>query len=680
VIRQPTTPEPPPARLVLTGGGTSGHVNPALAMGQALEARLGRARMLYLGVKGRAEEVIVPKAGLPIGFVSAAPYASPRRPLAFARFVVTLGLGMLKAAAALWRFKPDYLLATGGFAAAPAVLSLALLKRLGLSKAKIIIHEANAVLGKFNRLMAGRADHLFLTFPASQTGLDRGRVSVVGYPVRGVLAALDRRAALERLGLELDQETKVVLVFGGSQGARTINRAVVEALGWLERAERPPFILHATGLGSADFKPWPETQALLGRLYGPDWPERFARLYRPEVYIHDMAAAYSAADLVICRAGAGAIHELSALGKPALLIPKPNLPGDHQVQNARALSLRGGAEVLHEDLLIRDGRLIEGLDGRDLAGRILELLADPERLASLSQNCRGFMASDAAERIAELILNPEVRASQAQPVRVLPPPPTHEGLLAMLNRARNGDPKGFDPAGLIPDPEELDYFRHRSALLLLRPAWQSRNVGVKLAGLLKDQTKIEPLILLLTDRRPVAGLARLLGGDFEQVGFIRRNCLTSLMLIDRLTPELEGALVQALADPYYEVRSHAARAAAHFADRLARPEEFQRLLEAGLGDKNFEVAREAALALGRVGRDDSATRALLGLRLHRFWQVREAALQALRQLSDRGLVREPALLLDEVAGFVTTATDFAPHFAIKAAYQDLVQGLRRGKA
>jgi UDP-N-acetylglucosamine--N-acetylmuramyl-(pentapeptide) pyrophosphoryl-undecaprenol N-acetylglucosamine transferase len=431
------------------------------------------------------------------------------------------------------------------------------------------------------------------------------------------------------------------------------------------------------GLGGPGHQPQAETERLLVEAHGPGWSAGLAGLYRREVYLHDMAAAYSAADLVVCRAGAGAIHEISTLGRPALLVPKPNLPGDHQVQNARSLAGQGGAEILYEDLLLAQGRLTTGLDPDQLAQRILELLDDPDRLAALAGRAREFMDPEAAGRIADLVLGRGQPAEGQPPSPLLPPPPTHEGLLRLLGQAQQANPAAYDPGRLIPDHEELAYYRHRSALLLVHPDWSLRNVGVKLVGLLQDATKVDHLLHLLADRTPVRAWKRLLGGDFEQVGFIRRNVVTSLVLIDRHSPAVEAGLMTALADPYFEVRSAAAQAVAHFGQRLADRAAFEARLIARLHDKSFEVAREAALALGRVGRGEEAVAALLGLRLNHYWQVRQAALKALRELTVAGRVADPERLLQEITGFVVIATDFRPSFTIKESYQELVEAVRQ---
>lgn len=667
--------DPDQPKLVLTGGGTSGHVNPALAMGQAFARKMGGAQQIYFGIKGRAEEVIVPKAGLPILFIPSAPWASPRRPLALAKFILTLLFGVIKACWLLLKIKPHYILATGGYAAAPTVLAQALLSRLGLTKAKVVLHEANSVLGKLNRLMAKKSDYLFLTFPSREAGTDKAEL--VGYPVRTTVSPLASGEARANLNLDLKPETKLILIFGGSQGARTLNRAVAESLGPLQESGKLVFILHGIGLGSGEHKPWAETQTYLAKLYGPDWAERFKAIYRPEVYFHDMASAYGAADLVVCRAGAGAIHEISALGKPAILVPKPNLPGDHQVQNARTMTARGAAQIIYEDLLVRGEDLIQGVDGRFLAGRLLATVFDEDRLAALADRAGRFMSGDAARAIAGLVLEPEKNGHRPPEGPTPPPPPTHLGLLKMLALAHQRDPADYDPASVINDPAELSFFRQRSALLLVHPSWQMRNLGIKLVGLLKDAGRLEHLGLILKDTTPAGRLQRLFGGDLAQVGFIRRNAYDSLMLIDRPEPAVERALIQGLKDGYYEARSHAAAAAGHFGTRLTGGLEFQAGLIQALADKSFEVVTAAALALGEAGLDGQAVEALVNLRMHRYWQVRRAALRGLARLHRRGLVQDTELLRSELTGFVTTATDFTPRFALKAAYKDTLEAIGR---
>lgn len=664
-------------KLVLTGGGTSGHVNPALAMGQAFADRLGEAEIVYYGIRGRAEEVIVPKEGLPLVHVPSAPWASPRRPLAFARFLVGLGAGLAKAAWLLLRNKPDYVIATGGYAAAPTVLAQAGLNKLHLARGRIVIHEANSVLGKLNRLMARQADHLFLTFPSREAAASSDRTRVVGYPVRTTVTPVDRQTARAGLNLDLDPRTRVVLVFGGSQGARTINRAVVEALEHLNDPERPVFILHGTGLGGSEHHPWEETTAYLEELYGPGWSERFTGIYRPEVYFHNMALAYGAADLVICRAGAGAIHEISALGKPTILIPKPNLPGDHQVQNARTMAARGAAEIVYEDLLVRNGRLTPGLDGARLATAIRDTVFDEGRLGELSDRATRFMSSQAARLIARHVLDPDGGELKPPDSPAPIPPPTHTGLLTLLGAARRKAPAAYDPTTVIPDPAELAYYRQRSALLLVNPTWQVRNIGVKLIGLLRDVERLEQLVLVMTDPTPAGKWERVFGGDYVQVGFIRRNAFDSLIQVDHLTPTVEKVLLDGLLDPYYEARSHAAAAIGHFAGRLTAPGPFQDRLIETLEDASFEVVASAALALGRVGRDQRAVEALVGLGMHRYWQVRRAALTGLAELYQRGVAPDGEMLRAELTGFVTTATDFTPRFALKAAFQETLTTINR---
>ena len=447
-----------------------------------------------------------------------------------------------------------------------------------------------------------------------------------------------------------------------------------------ELAETPNlFILHGVGYGSEEHKPWAETSAELTKLHGPDWAEKLAPRYRAEVYLDDMAAAYSAADLVICRAGAGSIFEICSLAAPTLLIPKPNLPGDHQVHNARSLASTGGADVLYEDLSFHNGGLMSSwIDPAALAARIVALLDQPAGLADMGRQARKFMTPGAAELIAGIILGQVDQ--EVEPEREIPPPPPgHGALLGRLQQAYNASPANYDPSWEVDDPDLLAYFRYRSAMLLTSPDWTRRNIGVKLIGLLKDKSKINHLLALIADRTPTGALKRFCGGDYVQVGFIRRNAVTSLRIIGLNPPEVEDTLALAMTDNYFEVRSEATRTIGAFAHHLNDPDRMEALLIEGLTDKSFEVIREACRALGRVGLGERAATALLGLQLHRYWQVRQEAMTSLARMVKRGAAPDVAEIKRRMSGFVTTATDFSPHFSIKAAYNGLVRAVEQEK-
>jgi UDP-N-acetylglucosamine--N-acetylmuramyl-(pentapeptide) pyrophosphoryl-undecaprenol N-acetylglucosamine transferase len=229
----------------------------------------------------------------------------------------------------------------------------------------------------------------------------------------------------------------------------------------------------------------------------------------------------------------------------------------------------------------------------------------------------------------------------------------------------------YDPQKVIGSADDLDYYRHRAASLLTSPSWPERNLGVKLIGFLKHQKKLSSLLHLLADRTPASRLQRILGGDYRQVGFIRRNILIALQILNEWTPEVEARVFEGLEDRYYEVRAQAARTMGHFADQLTQKQAVTEKLLALLKDRSFEVVREVALALGAVGEDLEVVKVLLGMREHHYWQVREAALKGVTMLVERGVVMDRDWLLGEISRFILTTTDFRSYFDIKETYQKL---------
>ena len=198
---------------------------------------------------------------------------------------------------------------------------------------------------------------------------------------------------------------------------------------------------------------------------------------------------------------------------------------------------------------------------------------------------------------------------------------------------------------------------------------------MKLLGLLQAQQKTPLLLALLRDKRPAPLVKRLFGGDYVQVGFIRRNVFSSLARFGVSSPEVEAAIVEAFGDPYFEVRAEAARTAAILADQLSDRCAIVRGLIGLLHDRWLEVAAAAALALGKIGGPTDALPALLALRGARFWRLRAAALDGLVALVERGQAGDLRALVAEVRHFVLTSTDFKPEFQIKRLYGRLLEAI-----
>lgn len=663
-------------RILLTGGGTAGHVNPALAIGAALAGE--GSETLFVGVRGRAEEQVVPREGIPIRFVRASGFPGARPSPALARFLLDLAAGTLQAAAILLRFRPGVIVGTGGFASAPVIFAATALKKLRLSSARVFVHEQNAVPGKLNRLVGRFAEKVFVTFPETLS-LFPGNGALTGYPLRKRIGHVAPEEARSRLDFDVPPGRKVVFVFGGSQGSRSLNRGLVDALGDLLPDADRLFVVHGTGLfKGAGYDAGTDTAERLAARYSQEDRERIAAFYVSRSYFHDIASVYALADLVVIRGGSGSLNEVARMGIPALVVPKANLPGDHQVANARALERAGGAEVLYEETVLRDGHLVEELDGGLLARRVLALAEDPGRLAEMSRRGRDVLGIDAAAEIAHHVRHG--RGSGEVDPTLVPAPAvvSNAALLSRLEKAAAAAGRGYRVEDHV-EQRDLAWFRSRAASLLVNEAWEARNLGVKLLGLLDAKEKVPLLLALLADRTPAPLFRRLLGGDYEQVGFLRRNAFAALARLGVVDAGVEEALLAGLRDPYWEVRAEAARAAARFAGRLARRDEIVSALVARLADANLEATAAAAEALGVLGSERDALPALLALADYRFWKVRAAALKGVLSLVERGEVRDRSKLAEALPAFLLTSTDFRPQFEMKLSYRRVLEALSRGK-
>ncbi len=663
-------------RILLTGGGTAGHVNPALAIGAAL-AEEG-SETLFVGVRGRAEEQVVPKEGIPIRFVRASGFPGARPSPAFARFLLDLAVGTIQAAGILLRFRPDVLVGTGGFASAPVIFAATLLKKLRLLRSRVFVHEQNAVPGKLNRLVGRYAEKVFVTFPETLS-LFPGNGAVTGYPLRKRIGHVSKEEARSRLDFALPEGRTVVFVFGGSQGSRSLNRGLVDALGELLPHADRLFLVHGTGLfKGGGYDAGADTAARLAARYTPEERERIDSFYVSRSYFHDIASVYAVSDLVVIRGGSGSLNEVARMGLPALVVPKANLPGDHQVANARALERAGGAEVLYEETVLRDGHLAEELDGSLLARRVLDLVDDPDRLAEMSRMGRDVLGADAAAEIAHHVRHGHGTGTLEPTLVPAPHVVSNAALLSRLEKAYAAEGRRYRVEAHA-EARDLPWFRSRAASLLANESWEVRNLGVKLLGLLGATEKVPLLLALLADRTPAPLLQRLLGGDFAQVGFVRRNAFTALGRLGVVDAGVEAALLAGLSDPYWEVRAEAARTAARFAGLLSRRADVVAALVGGLSDRNLEAAAAAAEALGAIGGEADALPALLRLSDYRFWKVRAAALRGVLALVERGEARDRTKLEAALPGFLLTSTDFRPQFEMKLSYRRVLEALSRGK-
>jgi UDP-N-acetylglucosamine--N-acetylmuramyl-(pentapeptide) pyrophosphoryl-undecaprenol N-acetylglucosamine transferase len=366
--------------VFIAGGGTGGHVVPSLAVASALRDLDAGLAVEFIGTAKGLESRLVPEAGWQLHTVAAVPLARRLSPALLRVPGVLLG-ATRQVRDLLRRRHAVAAVVFGGYVSVP----LALAARR--ARIPLVVHEQNAVPGLANRLASRWAAAVAVTYPGQSFG--KGTVEVTGNPVRPGLdpqqLAGHRDEGLELFGLEPDRRT--LLVFGGSQGARRINTAVVESATRWSHPQRLQ-ILHAAGRrdAAAVSADWERLRA--------DTPAQAMPLVRCVEFIDRMELAYAVADAVVCRAGASTLAELTVLGLPSVLVPYPHATADHQTANARALQAAGGA------LCVPDSEL----DAARLVAEAEPLLLDDERRHRMAEAARTFGRPDAARRVAQLVL------------------------------------------------------------------------------------------------------------------------------------------------------------------------------------------------------------------------------------------------------------------------------------
>jgi UDP-N-acetylglucosamine--N-acetylmuramyl-(pentapeptide) pyrophosphoryl-undecaprenol N-acetylglucosamine transferase len=346
--------------FVLTGGGTGGHVFPALAVARVLQAR--GHKLLFVGTKEGMESRLVPEAGFEIEYVR----SGGLNRVGFItqiRSASQLPLGIVTALKLLKRFDAEVVFSMGGYVAGPVMLAAV------LTGIPLVIMEPNSVPGFANRKMAGRVYRALLGFESARRWFPADRAEVTGLPVRPEFFALEHKP----------REMFTLLITGGSRGARTLNRASKESWPHFRASQTPVRIVHQTGAA--------EHAVLAGAFASAG----VAGEVIP--FIKDMAAAFAEADVVVGRAGAGGVSEIAAAGMASVLVPLPFAADDHQKENAKALVAAGSARMI----------LDSELSGEKLFREMEDLRANSETLAEMRRQVRQFAHPGAAERAATVL-------------------------------------------------------------------------------------------------------------------------------------------------------------------------------------------------------------------------------------------------------------------------------------
>jgi UDP-N-acetylglucosamine--N-acetylmuramyl-(pentapeptide) pyrophosphoryl-undecaprenol N-acetylglucosamine transferase len=361
-------------KILVTGGGTGGHIYPAISIALAYKERHKNTEILYVGRTEGLESEIVPKYGLDYESIPIT-YLKKKNLKGIIKYVSSLIKALYRSRQLIKDFKPDVIIGTGGYVTGPLMF---VGQRLGI---KTVLHESNAYPGKANRLFAKKADVVFVSYEAAIDRLPRqDNVVFSGTPVRKSFGETDPLKSREALGI--DQDEFVVLSFGGSGGARKLNESMMELMKKISGEVGLRYI-HVTGKSYYN--------VFLKRQMELDL--KFADNIQIMPYIDDMPTYMSAADLLITRSGALTLAEIMVLGTPAILVPSPNVTDNHQEHNAQALSDCGAAIIMKE----------EELDYFTLYQQITTLMKDSEKMKGMREASKSISHKDATSIIVKTI-------------------------------------------------------------------------------------------------------------------------------------------------------------------------------------------------------------------------------------------------------------------------------------
>ncbi|KAF0181932.1 MAG: UDP-N-acetylglucosamine--N-acetylmuramyl-(pentapeptide) pyrophosphoryl-undecaprenol [Nitrospirae bacterium] len=356
-------------RVLIAGGGTGGHVFPGIAIAEELLQQGIADEVVFAGTEHGLEAKILPQEGFQLHFLKAEGFVG-KSPLKKIRALALFAVSLMQARSLLQRLRPQLVIGVGGYASVSMVLAA------HFRGIPTLIHEQNAVPGLANRTLGRFADAIAVTYQESLDHFPKEKTWLTGNPVRREMLRCDEMTA--RAAFPLDPERFTFFVFGGSSGAHRINRAVVEALPLLTDVRDSLQFIHQTG--EKDHQYVSEAYATAG----------FAGIVVPFVY--RMAEAYALADVVLCRAGATTLAEITAIGKPAVLVPYPFAASNHQELNAKKLEDMGAARVIFD----RD------LSGERVAEIFRTLYLDERLRAGIKRSAAAFGRVDAADRIVQV--------------------------------------------------------------------------------------------------------------------------------------------------------------------------------------------------------------------------------------------------------------------------------------
>ncbi|MBR4532608.1 UDP-N-acetylglucosamine--N-acetylmuramyl-(pentapeptide) pyrophosphoryl-undecaprenol N-acetylglucosamine transferase [bacterium] len=659
-------------KFVFTGGGSGGHVSPALAVAAELKKTLPEAEITYIGVKNKAEAHMVPKAGIPLKFVKSAPLPQGKSPARLLKFAVTMFSGLTKAALLLLKIRPAAVFATGGFVSAPTVFAAWILRKatFGLFKTRIMIHESNTDLGKMNKAAAKAADKVAVSFSETIRHLPKNKGFFSGYPVRSSIALEERSAARKELGIPDD--AFVIFAFGGSQGSRTINRVLANSAKKL--LENPStYIIHGAGKPFGKVYEYHGFNDVSGILEKQKLSEEEKKRYLLRDFIDNMGLYYAASDLLVIRAGAGSIVEVCRQGKPSVIIPISNIGNDHQIGNARFIERAGAAAVIYERTDPLNGIDIAFADADEFCETVSKLRADKQKLTEMSEAAKNIFPGNPAEIIVKNLLYlcrlgekpDEIKGTEFVNDRVLGLNST--SLEKFLQKTKSGAEKPLEA-------DEIKLIKNKIDML-----FSSRNPVIKAracrsSGILGYSEVIPLIIRYAADKNSAPFLSR--------DAFVALKQLSLVCETDK-RDDLFKAIISGLENSYYETRFSAEKCIPAFAGHFGISEnergKFLELLFKNMTDHCFEVRAEAILAAAQISTDiENLLKHFSKLYFDAVWKVRMAILQAFGILIKRGVLNRKAAV-SEIDRILITSNGYTTEYELKKEYNSVLELISQEK-
>ena len=674
-------------KILFTGGGTGGHVTPNLAISQSIQKVYPDAFFYYVGKKGKAEESMVPKgwknlfddSRASLHFVSTTS-GSIKNP----KVLLTLFLGFVQALFLLLLHRPNIIIASGGYVSAPILFAAGVLRKIKLIPSKIMLHEANAEVGKMIQMAIRFADIVAYSFPGTKIGKTKKRF--VGYPVRESIVqksletkGQSKEVAREKLGIPA--QAKFILAFGGSQGARTINRGIVEALPNL-LSDPDIYIMHGTGkkLVGAAYDGYQDVEQKLASIT-PELPSDFAKRYTYKDFMDNMGDYYAAADLVVCRGGAGSLVEVCANGIAAVCIPKADLAGDHQAVNARVLERLGAINIIFESKNPLDLSSVEQIDAKEFALLVRALLDDPEKRAQMGELASTQYDPGTAQKCAQLVqylLNdlsqePELREETILPEEAI----LGKGELSIISMLHKKGSKSLTPEERRMALYKIDIAASKNSFVL--PARACRMIG---AGKFTERIDILLNFALNQKKSP----------------FTRRDAFVGLRHLGVINTQVVNTILEGCSDPYFETVNEALYALfcllkenlilERFSHELSitedslsnikaidemKPTIIERVKPLCLSPE-FDIRMNALGVLSTLMDDFTEVNTMLEKNFfHPNWQVRKKIVECYDILYQRNLVT-----LDEIQNilkndFLQTSNGFDMNFLLKSEIKHTFQ-------